>query len=161
VADSYQVRIKKIPTATQRRAQKARDCIVTVTSNFLDPIAALSLLIASRSGGSNLTGLTLSAAGLGRDPPLVRIYVCDGGDCGARFHTSLLGGTDPGFDRATTDKRHVKHCAALRWCADVEFTPGRLAAALQSDIDAIVLHSAADPDEQNKADWGSLHKMND
>jgi hypothetical protein len=52
-----------------------------------------------------------------------------------------MGGTDPSFDGATTDKRHLKHCAVIRWWTGVEFTPGRLAAVFQSDIDAIVLHN--------------------
>jgi hypothetical protein len=46
-------------------------------------------------------------------------------------HNSLhTEGTDAGFDGATAEKGHLKHCAVIRRWASVEFTPGRLAAAL-------------------------------
>jgi hypothetical protein len=58
----------------------------------------------------------------------------DFGDVGARATSSCnsfrMGGTDPGFDGATTDKGHLKHCVLLRRRTVVEFTPGRLAAGL-------------------------------
>jgi hypothetical protein len=58
----------------------------------------------------------------------------DFGDVGARATSSQnslrMGGTDPGIDGATADKGHLKHCAVIRWRTVVEFTPGRLAAAL-------------------------------
>ena len=60
-----------------------------------------------------------------------RIDFEDGRDRVTFSHNSLCTeGTDPGFDGATTDKGHFKHCAAIWWLTVVEFTPGRLAAAL-------------------------------
>ena len=61
----------------------------------------------------------------------VRIDFDHGRDRGAGSHTSLpTEGTDPGFDGATSDKGHVKHCAVIWWSAGVKLTSGRLAAAL-------------------------------
>ena len=59
----------------------------------------------------------------------VRIYVGYGRFCVALFDLPMEG-TDPGFDDAAGHKRHVKYRAVIRQCAGVQFTPGRLAAAL-------------------------------
>ena len=58
----------------------------------------------------------------------------DFGDVRARGTSSKnslrMGRTDPGFDGATADEWHLKHCAVIRRRTGVEFKPRRLAAAL-------------------------------
>ena len=46
------------------------------------------------------------------------------------FSPHSAEGTDPGFDGATAEKGHLKHCAVIRWRTGLEFTSSRLAAAL-------------------------------
>ena len=67
------------------------------------------------------TFATLAAILHVEDLDFIRI---DFGDVGARATSSRnsfrMGGTDPGFDGATADKGHLKHCAVIRRRTGVE-----------------------------------------
>jgi hypothetical protein len=76
---------------------------------------------------------TLAAILHVEDLDFIRI---DFGDVGARATSSRnsfrMGGTDPGFDGATADKGHLKHCAVIRWRTVVEFVQDESAVQIAS-----------------------------
>ena len=77
------------------------------------------------------------------------IDVSSGAACDAFSLPAFGAGADAGFDYPTGDKWHVKQGTVIWRRASVEITSSRLAATLQSDVNAIVLHGQCSFDQAN------------